>query len=165
MLIALCDGRGNVTVGERCGVEWDATGYVYSLTMPALSSASIRDEIWQNVILQLFKRMNVFDLLLDAKVCSVPFQAGQGLGGRGGRGSGYQQVGYSQWLFNVVAPGVSETHTPLYHNAESRGIIGLIHKLYWLSASILYRCRQETGMLRDCMIRKPSLLRPNQIFV
>lgn len=33
--------------------EWDAAGYVYSLTAIPLSSASISDEIEQNVILWL----------------------------------------------------------------------------------------------------------------
>ena len=33
--------------------EWDAVGYVYSLTVKPLSSASISDEIEQNVILWL----------------------------------------------------------------------------------------------------------------
>lgn len=50
MLIALRDGQGNVTVGDGCGCEWDAVGYVYSLVMPPVSSASISNKIGQNVI-------------------------------------------------------------------------------------------------------------------
>lgn len=38
-------------MGDGCGVEWDAVGYVYSLTVLPLSLASISDEMAQNVIL------------------------------------------------------------------------------------------------------------------